>query len=588
MKFLDPAVAGPAGSPSALARLGATLVACAANLDSSSAQMSSSGTTQLVSRRGDGTAAQDHCGGTSLSGDGRYVCFGTRDAILPEDDNGKMDVYVLDRETGDIVCASTSSVGDYGNGSASYGKISADGRFVAFGNTSDDLIVPDTNGFSDVFVKDLQTGVLTRISNAIGSADSANNHAARPVLSANGRYVAFRSLANDLIVGDTNGEMDVFRFDRWTGTMLRVSNGPAGESNGDSTTPSISGDGSRIAFVSDADNLTIGDTNGERDVFIVDVGGLPTLVTRNEFGLSANGSSISAAISASGRHVAFTTTAEDLVGPLNGTGQVVVCRLEDMSFELVSVDPTGQPGSDGSGLATLSADGRYVAFLSYTNGLAPYESVMPDIFVRDTLEDCTWTGSRPSGTVEIANDESLWPALSADGSLLAFTSGATNMVPGDVNAHHDVFLREMHPDPRAYCSATPSPGGCVPSIGTLGFPSSGSNFGFTVYAEDVPNQSLGFVFYGFGGATEAPFQGGTLCVAPVLLRGPILHSGGSPVGSDCTGTFGFDMNSYAAGGLGGSPHVQLSLIGQEVRLQIAGRNSGSVFLTDALEYVVGP
>lgn len=568
--------------------LGAVIIASTTIISTAEAQMGTSGVTELISRRADGTSASEDSGGGSLSGDGRFICFGSMDALLPEDTNGEADSYVLDRYTGALVCASTSTGGTYGNGLTNGSRISADGRFVTFKSLSDNLVLPDTNELWDVFVKDLETGVLTRVSNAHGSADSGNSSSVEPSISGNGRFIAFRSRATDLLPGDTNDMTDIFRFDTWSGTMLRISNGLAGQANGDSFAPSISASGSRIAFYSEADNLAIGDTNGKSDIFIVDVAGLPNLITRNALGLSANGSSRSPALSASGRHLAFTTFATDLPVPTGGALQIVWVNLESMEYELVSADPTGQPATGSSLSPTISADGRFVAFLGFMNGLAPYESAHADVFVRDVQNGQTWTGGRASGVSGTANDGSALPRISADGSLLAFTSGATNIVPGDGNGYDDVFLRTMHPDPTTYCTTQPTPNGCLPSLTTNGFPSSGSDAGFTIFASDVPNQSAGFVFYGYSGADETPFHGGTLCVALGVIRGPMLQSGGSPVGSDCTGTFALDMNAYAAGALGGTPTLGLSWIGAQVNLQILGRHAGSVFLTNAVQYVVGP
>jgi Tol biopolymer transport system component len=164
---------------------------------------------------------------------------------------------------------SVDSSGAQGNSSISRGSISsisADGRFVAFPSTADNLVPGDTNGNWDVFVRDRQTNVTARVS-VDSSGTEGNNWSGAPSISANGRFVAFHSLADNLVSGDGNGKWDVFVHDRQTGVTERVSVDSSGmQGNAESFRASISADGRYVAFDSIADNLILGDTNGTGDV----------------------------------------------------------------------------------------------------------------------------------------------------------------------------------------------------------------------------------------------------------------------------------------------------------------------------------
>jgi hypothetical protein len=149
-------------------------------------------------------------------------------------------------------------------------SVSADGRFVAFESLASNLVAGDTNGLYDVFVRDRQLGTTERVSVATGGAQG-NSFSASSSISADGRFVAFRSYASNLVAGDTNGNQDVFVRDRQSGTTERVSVVTGGaQANDDSFRLSISADGHIVAFVSSATNLVAGDTNGEGDIFVRD------------------------------------------------------------------------------------------------------------------------------------------------------------------------------------------------------------------------------------------------------------------------------------------------------------------------------
>jgi Tol biopolymer transport system component len=324
--------------------------------------------------------------------------------------------------------------------------ISADGRYVAFYSAASSLVPGDTNGALDVFVRDRRAGTTQRVSVATDGSQG-NGFSYDPAISADGRYVAFDSYASSLVPGDTNGDSDVFVRDRRLGTTQRVSvatNGSQG--NGDSASPAISADGRYVAFSSDASNLVPGDTNGALDVFVRDRrSGTTQRVSVATDGSQANGGS--PAISADGRYVAFTSVASNLVpGDTNGFEDVFVRDLKSGTTRRVSVATDGSQGNNDSSVRpAISADGRYVAFESYASNLVPGDTNGLE-FVRDLRLDTTRQvdvaadGGQPNGL-------SFFPAISADGRYVAFESYASNLVPGDTNHSADVFVRDLKLSP---------------------------------------------------------------------------------------------------------------------------------------------
>src|SRR5438093_763515 len=184
-------------------------------------------TTVRVSVASDGTEGNDVSLGSALSADGRFVAFDSAATdLVAGDTNGVSDVFVHDRQTGTTERVSVASDGAQGNNASSYPALSADGRFVAFDSDATNLVAGDTNGTTDVFVHDRQTGTTERVSVASGGGTQGNGKSggffAFPALSADGRFVAFQSDATNLVAGDTNGTTDVFVHDRPTATTERV------------------------------------------------------------------------------------------------------------------------------------------------------------------------------------------------------------------------------------------------------------------------------------------------------------------------------------------------------------------------------
>ncbi|WNM56478.1 FG-GAP-like repeat-containing protein [Candidatus Nitrospira allomarina] len=378
-----------------------------------------------------------------LNENGRFVTYYSLSTnLVPGDTNGVRDIFVYDRQTQQTTRVSVATNGGQANGESLEPAISANGRYVAFRSAATNLVPGDTNGTIDVFVHDRQTGITSRVSVATGGGQS-NNNSFSPVLSADGRFVAFHSFANNLVPGDTNGVLDVFVHDRQTGTTTRVSVATGAiQGNNTSRAGFLSANGGLVAFESDATNLVPGDTNGVRDLFIHD---RQTRVTARVSvatgGGQVNGESVDAELSADGRYVTFQSDATNLVaGDTNGVGDVFVHDRQTNTTTRVSVASGGLQGGGESSEGTISGDGRFVAFLSFATNLVPGDTNGEgDVFVHDRQTNTTTRMSVTTGGVQ-GNDFSCNPAISQDGRIVGFFSDSTNLVPGDTNAIRDIFI----------------------------------------------------------------------------------------------------------------------------------------------------
>jgi hypothetical protein len=425
----------------------------------------SSGDTVLISISSSGVQTNNYSYFSAISADGRYVAFeSVASNLVPGDTNRESDIFVHGLQTGITKRVSIRSDGTQPSDFPySYDpSISADGRYVAFYSNSRNLVDGDTNGSEDVFVHDLQTGITKRVS--VSSAGmQANSHSFDPFISANGRYVVFNSYATTLVSGDVNGTNDVFIHDLQTGVTTRASLNSNGEqANGVSFDPFLSADGRYLTFRSAATNLVAGDTNGSYDIFVRDLQtGITTRASTDSNGVEANGLSYQPSISADGRYVTFFSPATNLVaGDTNGTDDVFIHDMQTGITTRASVDSNGVQANGQSVNPLISSDGRYVVFFSYaTNLVSGDTNGTTDIFVYDILSGLTTRASVDSNGAQ-GNYSSLFPSISSDGRYITFSSDAWNLVPGDHNSYYDIFVhrQEILPvPPTSTPTFTPSP-----------------------------------------------------------------------------------------------------------------------------------
>jgi Tol biopolymer transport system component len=442
------------------------------------------GVTIRVSIASDGTQGNGASVNSAMSADGRYVAFvSSATNLVAGDTNGYDDVFVHDRQTGQTTRVSVHSNGAQGNNRSSLDAmpaISADGRYVAFVSRASNLVDGDTANAYDVFVHDRQTAQTTRVSIHSNGAqgDASASYIAECAISADGRYVAFSSHASTLIGTDTNsdsqcdvncdrnGAQDIFIHDRQTAQTSRVSISSAGaEADSDSYWPAISADGRYVAFYSRATNLVSGDTNETWDVFVHDrQTGQTTRVSVSSNGTQANAESRGLVISGDGRYVAFESQASNLVSlDYNGALDIFVHDRQTGQTTRASVASDGAEANLGGRYPAISADGRYVAFVSQSNNLVSGDTRnFFDVFRHDQETGETIRVSVASDGTQGSGDSG-WsymrsmPSLSAEGRSVAFHSSAHNLVTNDTNGTEDVFVHEPGAEPTPTPTATTAP-----------------------------------------------------------------------------------------------------------------------------------
>ncbi len=230
------------------------------------------GLTERVSVDSAGGQADGSSAFPQISADGRFVVFSSEATnLVSEDTNSVLDVFVRDRESGETSRVSVAADGAQGDGWSYIPSISTDGRFIVFASGASNLVAGDLNGYEDVFVHDRQSGEISLVSVA-SDGTQGDFYSQLPTISSDGRFVAFESNASNLVAGDTNHTADVFVHDRQSGDtwMVSVSSGAA---QGDdwSYDPYISSDGRTVVFTSDASNLVDDDINNTPDVFVHDL-----------------------------------------------------------------------------------------------------------------------------------------------------------------------------------------------------------------------------------------------------------------------------------------------------------------------------
>lgn len=427
------------------------------------------GIVSLVSRAASGPAGADRpCLSSSVSADGRYVTFLSEAGNLVPGMTASEEpqVFLHDRVSRETVLVSRPAAGGQSTALSDHLSLSADGRYLAYRSEAEDLVPgQQSSGWSQVYLYDRTTGTNTLVSHAPGlPARGATGASFSPSLSADGRFVAFGSTSTELVAGanDTNEQSDVFLFDRTTGEVRLISHAAAAPlvtANGWSSTPRFSADGSTVIYGSDATDLVGGqiDGNGDLDLFARDQAtGATTLISRAAASpLTAAGISfiLPYDLSADGRFVAFASRGTNLIpgqSDINGPNgdDVFLHDRTTGGTVLVSHLPATvvANGSSYSRLPALAADGSALAYWNAGYDLAPFDYENYDFFVYDRVTTANRLASRrdpslPSLSPRRGAALTSPRSTSADGRFILYSSEATDIVPGQIDGiNPDLFL----------------------------------------------------------------------------------------------------------------------------------------------------
>ena len=384
--------------------------------------------------------------GLSASADGRHVAFASMATNLhPEDTDQTVDVFVKDLQTGTVRLASQNADGRKGNALSSRPAISADGQRVAFLSAADNLDPDDTDGYADVYVKDLRSGALAVASRTADGTKSSGG-VSSVVLSADGSTAAFSSAATNLSPDAIDGKWHVYVKRLDTGELTLADGGMIAtpdEQSGASTV-ALSADGGVVAFVTDAAGLDPADTDRHADVYVRNlVSGQVRLASVNADGAKGALPSTGASLSADGSSVAFATSSGNLVPEdADDNSDVYVKDLVTGSLRLASTDSAGAKADRAAAYPSLSPDGRYLAFSSDAANLGlPTAALVHQVYRKDLVTGELLPASVATGGEPAGDHLSIEPSIAGDGAVVAFVSPSTNLVPDAGNRVADVFAK---------------------------------------------------------------------------------------------------------------------------------------------------
>jgi hypothetical protein len=384
--------------------------------------------------------------------------------LVPNDTNFVGDVFLRDRQlqTTELLSVGLGGGPAFG-GISTNPHLSADMAFATFSSRSTNLVAGDFNGVEDAFVRDLGSGVIERISVHTNGAegDGASQPSG---LSATGRYVVFKSFATNLVDSDTNTTPDIFVRDRMSGTTERVNVSSTGSEGNQAQVPdifagsgSITSDGRFVAFATIASDLVAGDTNDATDVFLRDrTLGTTTRISVSAAGVQGDDETRTVVVSADGRYAAMGSLANNLVAVDTNTFTTDIF-LRDLTTGETTLVNRNEQGTQSVNniLHGLSANGRWLVWSTTTVTLIPNDpETAPnvfDIFVYDRTTGEIARVTAGSNTTEASSRAT----ISADGRTIAFRSGDPDLVANDTNGLNDYFTA---PNPLS-APGVPSMGG---------------------------------------------------------------------------------------------------------------------------------
>lgn len=342
-----------------------------------------------------------------------------------------------------IDLVSSKADGSHANSDSTHSALSRTGRYVAFTSAADNLVPGDTAGAWDIFVKDRVTGAIERVNvDAAGNQTSGLHSGTKPSISDDGRYVVFSSTATNLVANDTNGREDVFLKDRATGAVTLVSvNGSGAQGDRDSYAPMISGDGRCVAFSSQSTNMGGAPPNGNHNLFLKDlVTGAVDHISVDSDENAIAGSAYDPVVSRDGTKVLF------LLERFSPSYRFMVMLRDRVAGTTVDVglNSQGEEANDMVTSAQMTSDARWIVFTSTASNLVANDTnFIPDVFVRDLENGVTSRVSVHSSGGQAVTGSFYDVGIAGTGPWVSYRSDSPDLVDNDNNAEYDVFLHHV-------------------------------------------------------------------------------------------------------------------------------------------------
>jgi hypothetical protein len=528
----------------------------------------------LVSRNSNGDQPNDPIYELAMNDDGTKFTLGSPADNLGEspDDNGLNDVFLRDLTTGRTIRISQKPLGGDANASSGNAVISGDGLFVAFTTIASNLFLNDQNSAQDVVVYDVAAAKIRNVSIDSNGAQ-ANADSSGAGISRDGGVVVFTSNATNLVANDTNGVSDVFLRDRNAGTTVRVSVAADGtQANSDSNGATVSADGRYVAFSSRASNLGAGRGSGYFDVFLKDMatGAVEMMNIAADGSYPQGGDSGQARVSADGSVVTFVSEAYLVSGDLPHTREVYVHDRVTNQTELASISLTGGFPDQECSNPWLSSDGRFVTYVSNASNLVAGTNGTWQIFVRDRLLGVTMLAVYDRDQ-QVEVDGFVTHCASPDGSLLAFISPANDLTFDDTLPYSvDAFVRTQPVTPAAwsnYGDGWPGSNG-TPSFVASAAPAFGQTITLTA-GSSLAHWSVGILLAGAQPAELPTGWGGKVELLPTFVVAAAIPPEGvsfdvtCPADERLTGVSWYaqflEQDAGASDGVSFTPGLQLAL-----------------------------
>ncbi|MCS5717293.1 cell wall-binding repeat-containing protein [Herbiconiux sp. CPCC 205763] len=420
------------------------LIANAAT-NSASAAAPALGTTAVASVDSGGAAVT--AASSAISANGRFIAFVTSATVTGVPSGNRLQIYVRDlqNETTRLVTRDFEHPDRAGNEISFDPVISADGRFVAFASKATNIStdVRSTSVNSQVYVNDADSGTTRLVSVNASHTDGGDALSGKPSISGDGSRVLFESWAGDLVAGLSSPGQQVYAALTATSAVALVSRaGLSGApANNGAFAGSLSADGTTAAFTSASSNMTPDDTHGNLQIYVRNLmSGANQLVSAGAHGGGAGGQSYGPSLSADGRKVAYASRAKDLTGAVLDPGLLDQVFVRDLGASvqstLVSVDVDGSPGNNESILPAISADGFSTSFTSLADHLIePRSTTGHQIYHRDLRKQTTvLVSSMVAEPSKRGDQRSYGSAISGDGRLIAFVSESSGLTTSNVPA----------------------------------------------------------------------------------------------------------------------------------------------------------